>query len=199
MGKVYICTTCCKEFTTSSNLARHVRKDHVVVAKTRSRSPVQLSEDSSNSSASVSSCDSDGDSENQGSTIDEDDLEADDEALNQESLQFLRHSLNMAEFGNLNLSVKGLLQIVDCLEPAEEKEDETDEEIEESEESEDSDAGSETSETSSAQGTDDNEELDFVLPQAAITMLQAVIMAASSYNLALSKNMLRDLVGAIHK
>jgi hypothetical protein len=185
------------------------------MAKTRdrSRSPMRLSDDSSHSSAAVSCYDEDSDQDsdisNQSSDAsdgeEEDEIEADDDALSQESLQYLRHTLNMAEFGSLHLTVNGLLEIIDGLEPSVEAE--TDEETEESdEEPEDTEYdstgnsdGSETSETSSAQGTDEEGEDDFVLPQEAITLLQAMLLAATNMNLALSKNMLRTVVDAIHK
>jgi hypothetical protein len=183
----------------------------MAIAKTRdrSRSPMQLSDDSSHSSDSVSSNDerSDRGSDSQDTSNessdasnaeDEEELEEDDNALGQESLQYLRHTLNMAEFGSLYLTMNGLLEIIDGLEPSEEEE--TGEETDDGE-SDISDASedSETADTSSALGTDEEGEEDFVLPQEAITLLQAILLAATNLNLALSKNMLRDLISGIRK
>jgi Zinc finger, C2H2 type len=210
MGKVYICATCDKEYTTSSNLCRHIRRAHVAVAKTRdrSRSPMRLSNDSS--SASVSSYDegSDRDADSQDTSnqssdandaLDVGEIDADDYGLKQDSIQHLRHILNMAELGVLKLTMNGLLDMIDGLEPAEEDNSETDNETEDTEAEYDASDTSESSEPSSEQDSNEKGADDFGLPQEAITMLHAIFLAAAGDNFELSKNMLRTVVFGIYK
>jgi hypothetical protein len=179
----------------------------VVVAKTRRKSmtPIESSDDSSHSSASVSSNDEecDGESSDQDSDIDEGSvdgvIDADDYGLKQDSIQYLRHILNMAEFGSLKLTMNGLLDMIDGLELSEEDDSETDDETEDIETESDTSDTSEASEPSSDQDSDDKRDADFVLPQEGITMLHAIFRAAAGDNFELSKNMLRSVVFGITK